>query len=145
MPTVIRSRTVAAPPEELWQVISDPYHLPRWWPRVARVEAVAKRGWTSVLLTERGNEVRVRYDVVSSKRPSTRRWTQAIAGSPFEKILHESSFAASLEPISGGTRMTLEARQRPKGMARLGALLMRRATAKQLDEALEGLERACAR
>ena len=34
MPTARRSRTIAAPAEELWEVIGDPHHLPRWWPRV---------------------------------------------------------------------------------------------------------------
>ena len=40
MPTARRSRTVAAPPERVWGTVGDPYHLPRWWPRVTRVEAV---------------------------------------------------------------------------------------------------------
>ena len=38
MPTTRRTRTIAAPPDELWSTIADPYHLPRWWPRVDRVE-----------------------------------------------------------------------------------------------------------
>ena len=40
MPTARRSRTIAAPAQELWDVIRDPHHLPRWWPRVTRVEDV---------------------------------------------------------------------------------------------------------
>ncbi len=40
MPTAQRSRTIAASPQELWDVVGDPHHLPRWWPRVSRVESV---------------------------------------------------------------------------------------------------------
>ncbi|MGH2855564.1 MAG: SRPBCC family protein, partial [Solirubrobacteraceae bacterium] len=40
MPTTQRTRTIAAPAGEVWELVSDPHHLPRWWPRVARVEGV---------------------------------------------------------------------------------------------------------
>jgi len=40
VPTAQRTRTIAASTEELWDVLGDPHHLPRWWPRVSRVEAV---------------------------------------------------------------------------------------------------------
>ena len=39
MPTVVRSRTVGAAPQMLWDVVSDPVRLPEWWPGVTRVEA----------------------------------------------------------------------------------------------------------
>ena len=34
-----RAPCVGAPPEAVWRLVGDPYHLPRWWPRVA-----ARRG-----------------------------------------------------------------------------------------------------
>jgi len=37
---VTRKRTIAAPVAEVWRLVSDPYNLPRWWPRVGRVENV---------------------------------------------------------------------------------------------------------
>src|SRR3954454_18317648 len=37
---VTRTRTVEAPPSEVWKLVSDPYNLPRWWPRTARVKNV---------------------------------------------------------------------------------------------------------
>ena len=40
VPTVRRSRTLRATPEEVWAIVGDAYHLPRWWPRVTRVEGV---------------------------------------------------------------------------------------------------------
>ena len=30
-----------APPERVWDLVSDPHNLPRWWPRTMRVEDVA--------------------------------------------------------------------------------------------------------
>jgi len=44
MPTVTRTRTIEASPQDVWEVLSDPHHLPRWWPRVSRVEAVTLKG-----------------------------------------------------------------------------------------------------
>ncbi len=40
VPSARRSRTIAARAEQLWELIGDPHHLPRWWPRVERVEDV---------------------------------------------------------------------------------------------------------
>ena len=40
MPSTRRSRTIAAPLQLLWEVVEDPHHLPRWWPRVERIEDV---------------------------------------------------------------------------------------------------------
>ena len=43
MPRVTRRRTLEAPVPEVWKLVSDPYALPRWWPRVSRVEDVDQR------------------------------------------------------------------------------------------------------
>ena len=58
MPTVVRSRTIAAPRDQLWELVSDPYHLPRWWPTVQRVEDVSADAWTTVATSSRGRAVR---------------------------------------------------------------------------------------
>ena len=54
MARVVRRRRIAAPASALWAVITDPYHLPRWWPNTQRVENVSEgepgeRSWTQVL------------------------------------------------------------------------------------------------
>ena len=47
-----------------------------------------------------------------------------------------------LEPAHGGaTQVTIAQPQRLRGYSRTGALMLRRATDKRLDEALDGLER----
>src|SRR3954463_10284517 len=90
MPTTRRSRTVADVPERVWQTVSDPYHLPRWWPRVERVENVTDEHFTEVLTTERGRSVRADFRIADSRAPQHRAWEQELAGSPFERIMMAS-------------------------------------------------------
>jgi uncharacterized protein YndB with AHSA1/START domain len=138
---VRRSRVVAAPPEELWATVGDPYHLPRWWPRVERVELVQGDGFTQLLRTDKGRAIRADFRVVQSRRPELRRWRQEVDGTPFEGILAWSETEIRLEPAGpGSTRVTLEQEQKLRGMARLGGMMVRRASRRALDGALEGLE-----
>jgi uncharacterized protein YndB with AHSA1/START domain len=143
MPSVSRRRTLAAAPEDIWRVLADPYALPRWWPRVTRVEAADEQGWTSVMVTPKGRAVRVDHRVVRSSAPRERAWAQQVEGTPFEGILAEAVTEARLERRDAGTEVTLASRQRLRGTARLGGFMVRRATVRLLDEALDGLERAC--
>jgi uncharacterized protein YndB with AHSA1/START domain len=138
---VRRSRTIAAPPEAVWAVVSNPHRLPAWWPRVERVEGVTASEWTTVLRSERGKAVRADYRLEASEAPARREWSQQTAGTPFERLLHESRTSAVLEPAGSGTAVTLELRQRSRGWARLGGFLLRRAARGQLDGALAGLAR----
>jgi uncharacterized protein YndB with AHSA1/START domain len=138
MPTTARSRDLPAAPEEVWRIVGDPYHLPRWWPRVARVEAVAGGRFTEVLQgTRSGRSVRADF-----RRGELLRFSQEVAGSPFERVLRESETLITMAAADGGTRVAISVRQRLRGMSRLGGFLVRRATRKVLDEALDGLEAA---
>ena len=47
------------------------------------------------------------------------------------------------DALAGGTRVTLTLHRRLRGVNRLGGFLARRAAGRVLDEALDGLERAC--
>ena len=141
MPTTRRSRVVDAPPDRLWEVVADPYHLPRWWPGIERVEAVGRRGWTELMRTKKGRGVRADQRVEESEAPRVLRWSQELEGTPFARLLDEAVTEVSLKPEEGGTRVTIELRRRLRGMSRLGGFLFRRAARRQLDEALEGLER----
>jgi uncharacterized protein YndB with AHSA1/START domain len=139
--TTRRSRTVAAPPQAVWATVGDPHHLPRWWPRVSRVEGVDERGFTEVLTTDRGRAVRADFRLKERRAPELCRWTQAVDNTPFERILAASETEVRLAPAAGGTRVTLELRQRLRGTARLGGFLVRRAARRQLDDALDALAR----
>lgn len=145
MPTVRRSRRVAADPEDVWAVVADPHHLPRWWPKVQRVEGARADGWTTVLATEKGKTVRADFRLTESSEPRLRRWEQEVDGTPFGRILSSAGTEVRLDPDAGGTRVTIELRQGLRGLARFGGFMVRRAARAQLDEALDGLERACGR
>ncbi len=143
MASVARRRTVAAPPETLWAVAGDPWHRPRWWPSVARVEDVTEGAWTDVVKSSRGRFVRADFTTLEREEPRLLHWRLEVEASPFERFLVESEYRIALEPASAeATRVELWARQRMRGVSRLGALMARRASARQLVAALDGLERA---
>jgi uncharacterized protein YndB with AHSA1/START domain len=138
---ISRSRVVAAPPEDVWTTVGDPYHMPRWWPRVERVELVRGDGFTQLLRTDQGRAIRADFRVTQSRRPELRRWRQEVAGTPFEGILEWSETEVRLERAGdAGTRVTLEQEQKLRGLARFGGFMARRAARQSLDSALDGLE-----
>ncbi len=139
-----RSRTLPASQQELWEIVCDPHHLPRWWPGVDRMEGVEEHRFTEVLKTRRGRPVRADFHVVRSEPPWTRSWAQEVAGTPFERVLSESVIEVRLEPAPGGTEVTIAQQQKLRGYSRTGGFLLRRATDTRLDEALDGLARICA-
>jgi uncharacterized protein YndB with AHSA1/START domain len=143
VPSARRIRTVAASPESVWALIDDPHHLPRWWPDVARVEGVEPERWTMVFTTQKGRAVRADFRLLESDPPRLRSWAQEITGTPFERVLNESIIEIALEPVDGGTQVTIEQQQKLRGYSRTGGILLRRATARKLDQALDGLRRIC--
>jgi carbon monoxide dehydrogenase subunit G len=145
VPTTRRQRTVRAGTDEVWDVVADPHHLPRWWPRVSRVEAVDEQRWTQVFMTKKGRPIRADYRLLASDAPSRRQWAQELEDSPFERVLAEAVTEVRLQPQDAGTQVTIELRQRMRGLSRLGAFMVRRASRRLLDEALEGLSVACER
>jgi uncharacterized protein YndB with AHSA1/START domain len=148
VPKAKRSRVIAAERRSVWELVSDPYHRTRWWPRVSRVEDVHERArgsgtqWTDVLTTASGKGVRAELRCLWSREQEGFAWEQQIEGSPFAKVLKSSVTTVTLEDGDGGTCVTILADQRLRGMSRLGGFMLRRATGAQLDEALSGLEQA---
>jgi uncharacterized protein YndB with AHSA1/START domain len=151
VPRVTRRRTVEAPVPEVWQLVSDPYALPRWWPRVSRVEDVdARQGgrrsqWTKVLETQHGRGVRADYRCVSAAEPERYVWEQQLENSPFAKHLKESRVEIELHAAGAGeTRVVMTSLQTMRGMSRLGGWLMRKGQRDILDSALDGIDEALA-
>jgi len=140
MPTVRRSRTLRATPEEIWAIVGDAYHLPRWWPLVTRVEGVVDGAFTQVLTTAKGVPVRADFQVLESVAPRVRRWAQELVNTPFERVLAHSEVEVRLEPDGAATRVAVSLVQRLRGVARLGSFIVRNAGRRQLDSALDGLE-----
>jgi uncharacterized protein YndB with AHSA1/START domain len=139
---------IAAPVDEVWKLISDPYSLPRWWPRTGRVENVEQKSsgrrsqWTKVLETAEGRGVRADYRCLSSAEGERYVWEQELEGTPFARHLRSSRVEIGLRERDGGTQVNLTSAQALKGMSRMGSPMMRRAQGAILDEALEGIERA---
>jgi uncharacterized protein YndB with AHSA1/START domain len=149
MSRINRRRTIAASPEEVWRLVSDPHSLPRWWPRTSRVENVEQRGgrrsqWTKVLETSEGRGVRADFRCLSSAENERYVWEQELEGTPFARHLRSSRIEIALREKDGGTQVDLSSVQSLKGMSRLGSPMMSRGQGAILDEALDGIERALA-
>jgi uncharacterized protein YndB with AHSA1/START domain len=151
VPRVTRRRTVEATVPEVWKLVSDPYALPRWWPRVSRVEDVDQRAagrrsqWTKVLETNHGRGVRADFRCVSSAEPERYVWEQQLEGSPFEKHLKDSRVEIELHTAGKAeTRVVMTSSQTMRGMSRLGSWMMRKGQRDILDSALDGIEDALA-
>lgn len=148
MPKISRRRRIAASPDQVWALVSDPYNLPRWWPRTIRVESVNRKSagrrseWTKVLETSEGRGVRADFRCTSSAEKERYVWEQQLAGTPFERHLRRSAVEVRLRPQKEETEVTLISDQRMKGLSRLGSPMMRRAQGAILDDALAGIERA---
>ncbi len=148
MARVSRRRTIAAPVDEVWSLVSDPYSLPRWWPRTARVENVERKSagrrsqWTKVLETAEGRGVRADFRCLSSAEGERYVWEQQLDGTPFARHLRSSAVEIGLRPRGEGTEVSLASKQVLRGMSRLGSPMMRHGQGAILDEALDGIERA---
>ncbi len=157
MPTAAASRRIAAPLEDLWEVICDPHHLPRWWPRVERVEDVDEGAFTEVMRTRKGKVVRADFTIQArDDSQHTLSWRQEVEGTPFAGVLRSSETVLRLgeAPLQGApeTEVTIELRQTLStwepgsrvGRAmvpKIGSFMVRRAAIQTIGEALTGLER----
>jgi uncharacterized protein YndB with AHSA1/START domain len=149
MPTVVRSRRIDVDADQVWKLVADPHNLPRWWPDTVRVESVDGRPgaprsrFTQVLETRDRKPVRADYRCVQSTRGQRLVWDQQLEGTPFEKFLRSAQLEIRIDADrDGASRIELEGRRGLRGLSRLGAPMMRRATRRSLDAALDGIEDA---
>ena len=139
---------VPASPDSVWALVSDPYNLPRWWPRTSRVENVDRKSegkrtqWTQVLETAEGRGVRADFRCLSSAKNERYVWEQQLDGTPFERHLKRSAVELSMRGEGGGTEVSLTSDQTLRGLSRLGSPMMRSGQGSTLEQALEGLEQA---
>ena len=141
MPVVTRQSDFDAPLERVWNLVSDPYSLPRWWPRVQRVEEVSDAGWTMVLMSDRGKPIRADYTLAESRPMQLLEWRQELEESPFERMLSQSRIVIAFghDDDSGSTAVVMRSTERLRGLARLGSPMVRRATRRRLSQALDQL------
>jgi uncharacterized protein YndB with AHSA1/START domain len=147
MPTVSRSRVIGARAGTVWALIADPHNLPRWWPETTRVEDVegspgSRQRFTQVMSTSGGRPVRADYRCTAASAGSRIVWEQRLDETPFEGFLRSAELEIRIDDGGDGTSVvTIEARRRLRGMSRLGSPMMRRATGRTLEHALDGIER----
>jgi uncharacterized protein YndB with AHSA1/START domain len=160
VPTARASRTIAAPADGLWEVVRDPHHLPRWWPRVTRVEDVEGDAFTEVMRTKKGRLVRADFNLVQADdHERALHWSQRVEGTPFGRLLKSAETEVRLTPVDArttgtpagdgshvdsgeATEVTIELRQSLTGFfPRFGGFMVRRAAAATIEQALDGLER----
>ncbi|HEY3970267.1 MAG TPA: SRPBCC family protein [Solirubrobacteraceae bacterium] len=138
MLAVQRARTIRASPEQLWDVLGDPHHLPRWWPRVSRVEAVGltetgePEVFTEVLMGSSGKIVRADFDVLAAESLRRIVWSQRVENTPFARVLRSAETEITLtgapaaqatdelaEALAGdgsATQVSIELRQELQGV-----------------------------
>ena len=136
-----RETVVPGAPDDVWGVVSDPNRLPQWWPGVTRVEEATRLAWTTVLTSPKGKSVRLDFTRVAAEEPSWLVWRQEVEQTPFERILAEATTSLELSPAEGGTRVAIALEQKPRGWARFAPLQFRAAGTRQVQGALDGLER----
>lgn len=107
--SIDREVSIAAPPEVVFDVVSDPAHVAQWWPDEANY-ATAEPGTAGQLVfTDHGGEkVVVEYQVVEAVPPRlfSFRWTHPDGEAPTETNSFLVTF--ELQAAAGGTllRMT---------------------------------------
>jgi uncharacterized protein YndB with AHSA1/START domain len=138
---VRRKRILPAPPADVWGVVSDPARLPQWWPGVARVEGASPEAWTNVLTSPKGKVVRADYTRLEAEERRRLLWRHEVEESPFARILARSTTEIALAAEDGQTRVEIAVDHRPRGWARLSPFQLRAAATKQVEGALDGLER----
>ena len=136
-----RELTLSAAPADVWRVVSDPARLPQWWPGVSRVEEASPEAWTKVLTSSQGKTVRADYTRLEADEARRLLWRHEVEGSPFERILARSTTEIVLEPDNGRTRVAIAVSQQPRGWARLSPFQLRAAATRQVEGALDGLQR----
>jgi uncharacterized protein YndB with AHSA1/START domain len=144
VPSATGTRTIAASGRAVWEMVGDPHHLPRWWPRVERVEGVEGETFTEVLVGKNRKIVRADFALVDAEPERRLVWAQHLDDTPFARMLRSAETEIVLtECVDGAeavTEVTIELRQELRGiLPRLGARLVKRAASATVEEALDGL------
>jgi hypothetical protein len=94
-----------------------------------------------VLVSDRGKPIRADYSLTRTQPMELLEWEQELDETPFERMLSLSRLVFEFESEAGGdvTTVAVRSHERLRGLARLGAPMVRRATRRRLNDALDGL------
>ena len=145
---VSASRTIPAGPEVIWPLLDDPARLGEWlaFAEAGEVLEGAGVGRRQRMHGRWGNrrseidQVVVEHD--PPRRLAWRHEAERLDGKPAPRFAAQTLFTATLEPVDGGTRVTLHSAQVPASVLR-GAVIRvfgRREVGQKLRESLERLD-----
>lgn len=132
-----RTIDIARPPADVFAFLTDLDNLARWQPTIRDVRWEGELGEGSEFEETRellGRRARSRLEVTAFEAP--REFSIRVVEGPVPLTVRHL-----LEPVNGGTRLTLEAEGEPGGLMRLAAPLAERAAARQAGQDLERLKR----
>ena len=106
--TVRRTIDISAPVEKVWAAVTEPEHISRWF---GRAELSGTGAGAAGTLTWPGNApIPVRVESFDAPRSVSYRWGNDDAlGTPPAELddEHSTVFTFTLEPVPGGTRLTV--------------------------------------
>src|SRR3954447_7178650 len=145
---VTAQRSIAAGPDALWPLVSDPARLPEWFTLAERVEVLEGPEGPGQRRRQHGHwgkrESEVDQRITRWEPPLALAWTreaERLNGKPAPRFAASTDFTIELDPDGAATRVRLRSVQEPAG--RLRGVVMRafgtRDVAKALNESLERL------
>ena len=145
---VIAQRTIPAPPDAIWPLLDDPTRLSEWFAfadsgEVLDGEGVGRRQRMHGHWGKKRSEID--QLVVEHEPPRRLAWrheAERLDGKPAPRFAAETVFSATLEPVDGGTSVTLHSAQQQASALRglVIRIFGRREIAQKLRESLATLE-----
>lgn len=106
--TVRRTIRIAAPIEKVWSAVTEPEHISRWFGQAA-LDGTGPGARGTLSWPERG-AVPIRIEAVDPPRTVSYRWSNDdMSGHLPEQVddEHSTVFTFTLEPVPGGTQLTV--------------------------------------
>jgi uncharacterized protein YndB with AHSA1/START domain len=140
-------RSIAAAPDALWPLVSDPGRLPDWFALADRVEVLEGADGPGQLRRQHGHWGRKRSEVDQRitrwDPPSALAWTheaERLEGKPAPRFSASTDFSIELLPDGAGTLVRLCSAQVPAGPLR--GVVIRAFGRRELEKSLDRLAAA---
>ncbi|MGN6272639.1 MAG: SRPBCC domain-containing protein [Protaetiibacter sp.] len=104
---VRRTIRIAAPREKVWQAVTQPEHISRWFGDTVLDRAGV--GAVGTMTFDGYGAIPLRVEAMDAPRTVTYRWNNDDAGEPPDRLIEESAteFTFTLEEVAGGTQLTV--------------------------------------
>lgn len=105
---VRRTIRIAAPPQKVWSAVTEPEHISRWFGRVELDGAGA--GARGTMSFPERTPIPLLVEAIDPPRTVTYRWNNDDADEQGPEDLdvdRSTAFTFTLEPVSGGTQLTV--------------------------------------